>query len=110
MQQDSDIEQRLLIVEQKIKEMEQREKTQSDINMGLLLRTDLILGKVQDVKSEMNEGFKALMAGQKDLEASLTAVTATLADHREAIESLASGQRQIIALLTGNTGQSPLND
>lgn len=104
MQQELPIEQRVFILENKLAELEarqaQKERDQSDIDIALLRRIDSFIGDLHRIERDQRKSFDELKAGQKG-EAEI------LKDHKAAIESLAAGQQQIIALLTGSP---PRND
>ena len=99
-----------------------KNRTQTELDSAMLARIDSFIESQNRSERRQIASFDALMTGQKNLEASVSALEkgfAVLADvakdHKAALTSqgqalaaLATGQEQIIHLLTG--GKSSLND
>jgi len=129
-------EQRFVMLEQRVAELEHQRAVQEERDIALLARIDNFIDDLRRVERVQMRAFDDLKAGQKQLEArvesvetdvailidaaeshkeAIDALTEIARDHKAGIESLAqqvatlaAGQQQIITLLTG--GPSPRND
>ncbi|HLZ56469.1 MAG TPA: hypothetical protein VKR06_05925 [Ktedonosporobacter sp.] len=109
------IEERLLIVEGKIAELELTKQTQEMRDLGLLARIDGFIDDLRRIERVQLRGFDTIMAVQreqatdiKELKAVQSLLVDAAKDHKKAIDSLHTGQQQIIELLTG--GRPRTND
>ena len=119
--QEPTTEQRLIILENRVSELERERGIQADRDIALLARIDDFIDDLRRVERVQLKAFETLTAGQKSTEAALATIVDALQDHKANIETLGgrvngledgqrvlqAGQEQIIALLTG---KSPHND
>ena len=115
------IEQRLSTVEGKIaaieifkREQELFKQKQENRDLALLARIDGFIDDLRRVERVQMRSFDTIIATQREQAAEIKELKETQAvlvdaakDHKQAIESLAQGQQQIITLLTG---KPPRND
>jgi hypothetical protein len=112
------VEERLTILEQRVAEFERFRHAQEDRDIALLARIDGFIDDLRRIERVQMRGFEELKSEQQEIKADLQEVKAeqkkafatvadTMRDHKQALETLAAGQQQIITLLTG---QAPRND
>ena len=108
-------DQRLANLEQRVSELEHQRRVQEDRDIALLARIDTFIDSLHRVERTQMRGFEQLHGQLKDhevrldrLETNVNTLVEATKDHKAAIETLAgnvntlaSGQAQILAILTG---------
>lgn len=114
------INERFTLLESRVEELERQRLVQEDRDLALLARIDNFIDDLRRIERVQMRSFETIMAHQKEqdnrlasLETKVDGLESTVAtlvdaakDHKQAIESLAQGQQQILAILTGGRGRN----
>ena len=107
-------EERFALLESRVEELERQRAVQEDRDLALLARVDNFIDDLRRIERVQMRSFDTIMAHQKDqdvhlasLETSVAVLVDAAKDHKKAIETLAQGQQQMLAILTG---EQRLND
>ena len=102
-------EQRLSALESEVAALKVFKQEQENRDLALLARIDGFIDDLRRVERVQMKAFDHLSSEVRDIKAEVGDIKATqtvivdaVKDHKQAIEQLAIGQQQILALLTGD--------
>lgn len=107
------INERFTLLESRVEELERQRLVQEDRDLALLARIDNFIDDLRRIERVQMRSFETIMTHQKEqdtrldmLETKVATLIDAAKDHKQAIESLAQGQQQILAILTGGRGRN----